>query len=393
MKAIARIKWIVALALAITLNAQNSAVVTAWNYLQHEELDKAREAIDKAITHEQTKGKAKTWYYRAIIYGRISQNDKFKNLVPSPLDTALVSYEKAIDLDNKGTYTEEIRHELNMLIQYLYNQGVQAYNNQNFNEAYEFFMKANEAARIMAKAEGRTDFKGDTSLLEAAAISAYNAQMIEEAISAYEAVLKAGKQTAKIYNTLAYLYMVGKQDIEGAERVIKEGRTRFPTDIDLIRKQINIFLIRDETEKALPLIDEAIKKDSTDPMLYIIKGSIYEQQGKVDEAEKVYKKALALNDDLFDANYSLGALYYNKAVEITEKMNALPVDKMDEYNKLKEERDQWLKKALPYLEKAHKLKPDDLNTVAALREVYMRLGDTEKSKQMKELYDKLKNLQ
>jgi len=97
--------------------------------------------------------------------------------------------------------------------------------------------------------------------------------------------------------------------------------------------------------------------------------------------------------NLFDANYSLGALYYNKAVEITEKMNALPVDKMDEYNKLKEERDKWLKKALPYLEKAHKLKPNDLNTVAALREIYMRLGDTEKSKQMKELYEKLKSIQ
>ncbi len=393
MKVIARIKWIAVFALAIVVNAQNSAVVTAWNHLQHEELDKAREAIDKAIKHEQTKGKAKTWYYRAIIYGRISQNDKFKNLVPSPLDTALTSYEKALDLDKKGTYTEEIRHELNMLIQYLYNQGVSAYNNQDFKSAYSSFVKANEAARIMAKAEGRTDFKGDTSLLEAAAIAAYNAQMIDEAINAYEGVLKAGKQTAKIYNTLAYLYMIGKEDLEGAEKVIKEGREKFPTDIDLIRKQINIYLIRGESEKALPLIDEAIKKDSTDPMLFIIKGSIYEQQGNYDEAEKVYKKALALNDDLFDVNYSLGALYYNKAVEITEKMNALPVDKIDEYNKLKEERDKWLKRALPYLEKAHKLKPDDLNTVAALREIYMRLGDTEKSKQMKELYEKLKNLQ
>jgi len=297
MKAMARIKWIVAFALAVMVNAQNSAVVTAWNYLQHEELDKAKEAIDKAIKHEQTKNKAKTWYYRAIIYGKISQSPKFKDLVPSPLDTALKSYEKTIELDNKGTYVEEIRQELYMLTQYLYNQGVQAYNDQDFKSAYEYFIKGNEVARLMAKAEGRTDFRGDTSFLEAAAISAYNAQMIDEAIKAYEGLLNAGKQTAKIYNTLAYLYMVGKQDIEGAEKVIKEGREKFPTDIDLIRKQINIYLMRNEIDKALPLIDEAIKKDSIDPMLYIIKGSIYEQQGNYDEAEKVYKKALALNDE------------------------------------------------------------------------------------------------
>ncbi len=393
MKKIARIKWLLALAFSIVVNAQNSAVVTAWNHLQHEELDKAREAIDKAIKHEQTKGKAKTWYYRAVIYGRISQSDKFKNLVPSPMDTALASYEKAIELDTKGNYSEDIRGELTLLVQYLYNQGVQAYNNGDFQSAYDYFMKGNKVQSLLAKLNGDNSFKGDTSFLEAAAISAYNAQMIDEAISAYEALLKAGKQTAKIYNTLAYLYLVGKNDIDGAEKVIQEGRQKFPTDIDLIRKQINIYLMRGESEKALPLIDEAIKKDTSDPMLYIIKGSIYEQQGNFEEAEKAYKKALSLNDDLFDANYSLGALYYNKAVEITDQMNKLPVDKIDEYNKLKKERDAWLQKALPYLEKAHKLKPDDLNTILALREIYMRLGQTDKSNQMKELYEKLKNTQ
>ncbi|MCK5823601.1 MAG: hypothetical protein KAG95_06330, partial [Bacteroidales bacterium] len=47
----------------VYLNAQNSKVVSAYNYLkpQYNELGKAKEAIDIASKHEKTKLKAKTW--------------------------------------------------------------------------------------------------------------------------------------------------------------------------------------------------------------------------------------------------------------------------------------------------------------------------------------------
>ena len=45
-------------------NAQKAKVQTAYNYWKdpYNQYDKAKEAIDEAILHEQSKGMAKTWY-------------------------------------------------------------------------------------------------------------------------------------------------------------------------------------------------------------------------------------------------------------------------------------------------------------------------------------------
>ena len=41
--------------------------------------------------------------------------------------------------------------------------------------------------------------------------------------------------------------------------------------------------------------------------------------GNADEAIEAYKKALAVKADYFDANYNLGALYFNQAVQGIER--------------------------------------------------------------------------
>src|SRR6478735_5443534 len=43
------------------VSAQKSEVQTAWNYLKYEQLDKAKEAIDKAAVNEASMGMEKTW--------------------------------------------------------------------------------------------------------------------------------------------------------------------------------------------------------------------------------------------------------------------------------------------------------------------------------------------
>ena len=45
-----------------------------------------------------------------------------------------------------------------------------------------------------------------------------------------------------------------------------------------------------------------------------------------------------------------------------------------------------LKNLLPYLEKALELMPDDVNTMVSLKEIYTRLGMTEKLKMIDENY-------
>jgi hypothetical protein len=56
----------------------------------------------------------------------------------------------------------------------------------------------------------------------------------------------------------------------------------------------------------------------------------------------------------------------------------LPLDAVNEYDAAKAKADEMLRTALPFLEKAHDLMPDDLNTSVSLKQIYMRLGMTDK---------------
>lgn len=83
------------------------------------------------------------------------------------------------------------------------------------------------------------------------------------------------------------------------------------------------------------------------------------------------------------ANYSLGALIYNSAVEKIKAMNDLPASDQKGYDKLKAEGDNLLMKSLPYLEKARTINGKDLETLNALKELYARLNMMDKLEEIK----------
>ena len=59
------------------------------------EYAEAKAMIDQATTYEKTMGKAKTWYYRGQIYTAL---DTALN-EPGALETAIESYNKALEID------------------------------------------------------------------------------------------------------------------------------------------------------------------------------------------------------------------------------------------------------------------------------------------------------
>ena len=83
--------------------AQKSQVVSAWNYLNNGELDKAKTSINTATNDEVTKIMAKTWYYRGNIYLAIYNDTTRKPAKEfADLTEAYNSYKKAKEFDTKG---------------------------------------------------------------------------------------------------------------------------------------------------------------------------------------------------------------------------------------------------------------------------------------------------
>ncbi len=125
---------------------------------------------------------------------------------------------------------------------------------------------------------------------------------------------------------------------------------------------------------------------------YFFSAPLFEVKKKyLDSAHKAYDKVLAINPDDFSANYGLGRLYYNQAVNI---ITNLPVDAaIPEVNKAQDTCAHLARLSLPYLDKAHKLEPLKIEPVKGLEGDYYMLHDSEKFEVNKDLEEKLRQQQ
>ncbi len=387
MKKLAAI-FILLFAVVTVFGQGKSQRTTAFNYLRKGQLDKALENIEPTTTDATTMNDPKTWFYRGNIYLQIHMSDKpeYKNLDPDALNKAYESYQKMLTLDTKKEYYTDAIQNLLVISEQLYNIGVEHFKNASTEleqkndvkagELYNAALASFEKAANVAQSYGNID----TMAIFNAALSAQNAKNYPKAIEHYNRLIELNYPQPLIYSSLSSIY-VSANDTTKAFEVINQGRQKYPQDFNLLITETNLYLASKQTEKAMTNLQEAIKTDPLNPTIHYAAGTIYDQMGNKDEAEKSYLKAIELNPEYFEANYNLGALYVNKAAEIQNEANKLKLgDK--QYDVLKAQADDILKKSLPYLEKATVLDPKDKSTLLALKEIYTRLS----------MYDKLKEV-
>lgn len=392
--------------------AQSSKRTTAINalhdfqtYKEADALKKAKENIDAAAQHNETGIEAKTWKYRGDIYlaayeeairqesekqKDIKDPDKksiisYSNAPAGDLQTAGDSYIKAKQLDKKNIYTEDVMKSLSLVQIHLDNKGRADYNAKKSADAASYFEKAFEVSQILGKM--------DTSLLNNAALSYRLGGDVVKAKSTYQKLIDMGFGKGKTVSILANLYMTENDTVNSA-LVIRKGRERYPNDIDLLTTETNLFLKQKKNKEALENLKKVIEKNPNDPQLNFALGAIYdnlanpksdkgadlpqppEAQEYFTQSETYYKKALELDPNYFDALYNLGALYNNQGVKLYNKSNTIKDAAISAREGKKA--DEIFKKALPYLEKAHELKPKDKNTMISLKQLYAKTEQEEK---------------
>lgn len=106
------------------------------------------------------------------------------------------------------------------------------------------------------------------------------------------------------------------------------------------------------------------------------------------KALSYYDEAQEIDPTNITAIYSAGALYYNRAAQLTQKMLELQDDYSKEgiakYDAMREQVMSEFDNALPYFKKAEMIAPNDMNTLIALKEIYAKKDDLEMSNVFKE---------
>ncbi|MBA3647871.1 MAG: tetratricopeptide repeat protein [Chitinophagales bacterium] len=379
--------FVTSLVLSFNVFSQSSAVVSAWNYIKSGEMENARTSIEGATQDSKTAAWPKTWFYRATIYLSMYDDSVMRKKHPEALSEAIKSYEKAMELNPKNEFKEQIQQGLIESSFHTFNNGVIPYNNKDYATAYASFRQSADINQYL-----NTTFnmkKVDTLSTLYAANAAAKGKKYDEATQLYQQLLDQKIMMPDIYSNLGMIYLA-QGDTTKATNIISEGSKMYPQDEGLMVQELNVYLFSKKYDEAITKLNAAIQKEPKFTALYINLANVYEQQKDTVNARKTYMQALQVDPKSFDAFYRLGAMYYNQAVELNNQMNKLDLNAQKKYDVLKVDRDQLFKAALPYLEQAHQIDLKDMDTMSALKELYARLNMMDKLNDIKQEMDATK---
>ncbi|MCU0437279.1 MAG: hypothetical protein MUC49_05145 [Raineya sp.] len=322
--------------------------------LQEGKLDKAKEAIDKALQNEKDAQKSKAWFTKGEVYSAIAGSPipNFHNLDKQASKTALVAYKKAMELEpqKKGYYKDAENAIKSKLFNSAINQGINLYKKQDYKNSMSALDVAIEVN------------PNDTTGFYIGSIASLADKDYDKFITYTEKLVDM-----KIDNLTYrdFTYQLAK---------IYSGEKK-------------------EHAKAITLLEKAVQKQPKEVLFWQTLAELYEQLDDKDKSIEFYKKAMVQFPTEVWYPRAIGYAYYNKAVavnkEITKKKEAEGLtgtlkdpkkqQKAKEYNDMV---DAELKKALPYLEKADQLKPNEFETMDILRVIYESLGMKDKKAEM-----------
>jgi tetratricopeptide (TPR) repeat protein len=292
----------------------------------------------------------------------------------NPLPEAKKAFEKVIELDTEGKYNEELKESLNKLKLQFESEAVYAYSKKKYEDAYNNFreiLKINEL-EVM---EGVVD----TVIFYNAGRLARELNKNKEAIELFKIVDGYDYNNPFIYIFLSSSYNAIGDTASGVE-ALKTGFKKFPENQNILIELINYYLLKGHADEALDYLAIAKEDDPENISFYFADGTLYDKLGRFDDAKRSYERCLELDENYFNAHYNLGVLYYNNAVKLYDEANL--INDIQEYEKVKEVADAEIAKALPYIERAHEINPDDIETLKTLKTLYYRL-------QMDDKYDEV----
>lgn len=306
--------------------------------------------------------------------GKLEKWEKTEQIHEDPLPVVYESYKKAIELDDKGKYGKRLTSQIEDFKTSAFTEAIIAYNQEDYETAHKYFA-------LISKAQELPGYEGtiDTNSIFNAGLAANMAGDNENAIKYYRKAVEAGYSDVNVFHFLTSLYLEGGDTTKFLD-IAKVGFERHPNDAQITNKLIYGFIMTEQNEEAIEFIQEARKKDASNPVLYTAEGSVREDMGDVDTAEELYKKALEIDSEHFTANYNLGALYYNQAKEIFDGLG--DIKEQEKYDAEQARGNEMLEKCVPYLETALEQQNDEKALVETLKVVYYRLGEKDKVQEM-----------
>ncbi|MBR5100173.1 MAG: hypothetical protein IKX34_02580 [Bacteroidales bacterium] len=287
------------------------------------------------------------------------------------LGKAVEALEKAQSVDPKGSKAKDIAAMMEDIHSKAANEALSEYLSGNFAKAATLFKGASEFASnpLLGKVDSLNTYY--------TALVSNMAGNKEQAIEYYQKCIDMGfYQTGFAFSNLAEVYR-GLGEKDKCKEVLEQGFIKFPENSNILIGLINHYIENQEdTGKLFDLLHSAQAIDPKNASLFYVEGNVYKQLGDIENAAKLYEKSSEVDPNYVFGPLGLGALYYDKAIEIQNKASEELDD--NKYFALVKELDETLEKAIDPFEKAFaKTEDNELKGAVAeyLKNIYFRLRE------------------
>lgn len=367
-------------------------------------LKTAAEMVARASEDKKIAGRADTWTLKGNIYGGIADRLSEPGVDPEVFSqftrekdaeiTAMESLQRALK-DASGSEKNAALKAMFDLQPILGKLGTRYFETKQFQKAGRNFELLFEAHDILTK-ERVTSFlkdKNNNSLAQyyRARIQIANGNA-GEGRKTLDKLFKEGYPEAGVYQEL-YVMVAKEKGREAAYPYLEKGRKILPEDSSLLILEINHMQLLGKSESTVDSLKAAIEKEPKNASLRASLGSAYDKlflkeanggdRKKAGEyfdlAVDFYKQAIGIEPGNYSALFGLGAIYFNNAAvvaqDLTQYQNNPDPEMTKKFDaKLREVYSQF-DQALPYLQKAEAINPNEPKTLNALMQVYDRKGE------------------
>jgi tetratricopeptide (TPR) repeat protein len=345
------------------------------------EVAEAQMVIDASTTHEKTKDKVKTWYYRGLIYETIynSEDDAIKSLSDDAYNIAAESFLKVKEMEPEtSTYYIFSDQRIVALYSAAFNGAVEAYQSGDYEGAIAYF----DMVKMV--------FPNDTTAWQYTGYAAQQLDDTELALENFNYLADNNMADVNVHRNIVYIYRAVVNDTLAALEAAKRARVQFPEDHDLKQDEITLLIMANKIEEAKASLTAAIENDPDNYILYYEMGYIYDASEDFDAASEWYEKCLEKNPEYFEALYNLGVNKYNQGAEILKEAQDMDLDTYKKEGKAVEAKaNDVFALAVPYFEKAHEVNPEDVSTLQTLQTLYALMKEYEKVNEVKDKLDAL----
>jgi len=328
--------------------------------------------LNSALQDSELTAKAETYNKVGSLYNLIVDGEWKTSLlsgseitsVDAPFKAAEAFY-KAYDMAEKKGKKKDAIAGLQNTEAYLNNVGVKFFEKQEYGKAFDYFNKAITAYEFLTANGGESRLADEATRKEhyyVTAASGYYGDKKMEAKPIFMKMYDEGSDKALVYEALFKISSEANEP--DAVQYLEKGREVFPDDSGLLFAEINYYLKEGRLDELTGKLKSAIEKEPENASIYITLGNVYDQltqkereagndakaQEYFDLSMDYYNQTLERDPTNFDAVYSQGALYYNKAAGMTDKINELANDYTPagtkKYDAIKGEMDGYFNQAL-----------------------------------------------